>query len=467
LNTLSIFDAAREAPDNIALIDGTDTLSFRDAAARTEPLAAALLATRPRALALTPRADTQSLLWLYAAFATGTPVLTLHQRATPAERSAALALVGATEPPAVTDAVFDPQALPAVAGSAALAFIPTSGSTGTPRLVELSRNAVLASARASEQNIGWETADRWLLCLPLAHTGGLSIVLRCLLARQSVLLFDPGPDGLLAQLEPLARMAQQATLISLVPSVLSALLDAGFLPSPRLRAVLVGGAGCSPALCQRAYAARVPLLTSYGLTETASQVVTRSYTHRFDPVRVRNGVVSSGYALVGVAVRLDDGEPATISVRSPSLFSGYAGEGPAPLEANGFFRTGDHGVLGHDGELYVRGRSDDVIVSGGENVDPLEVEAALSALPGVQAACVFGTPSARFGQVVTAVLVTGDRALSDPSHLAELLADRLARHKLPRRALITESLPLTASGKVDRCGVWMRFGAVFDDPAGA
>ena len=467
MNTLSIFDAAREAPDTIALIDGTNLLSFRDVAERTKPLAAALIATRPRVLALTPRADTESLLWLYAAFATGTPVLTLHQRATPAERSAALELVGATEPPAATDAVFEPQTLPPVAGSTALAFIPTSGSTGTPRLVELSRDAVLASARASEQNIGWETTDRWLLCLPLAHTGALSIVLRCLLARQTVLLFEPSAGGLLGDLEPLLRVAQQATLISVVPSVLAAMLDAGFVPPSRLRAVLVGGAGCSPALCQRAYAARVPLLTSYGLTETGSQVVTRGYAQRLDPVRVRNGVVSAGYALVGVAVRLDDGEPATISIRSPSLFSGYAGQGPAPLGADGFFRTGDHGVLGHDGELYVRGRSDDVIVSGGENVDPLEVEAALVALPGVQAACVFGTPSARFGQVVTAVLVTGDRALGQASHLAELLADRLARHKLPRRALITDSLPLTASGKVDRCGVWMRFGAAFDDPAGA
>jgi len=464
VSTLSIFDAARKAPDALALIDGAVTLSFREAADRTAPLAAALLAVRPRALALTPRADTESLLWLYAAFATGTPVLALHARATAAEHRAALERCGASEPPAVGTAAFTAAELPPLAESSALAFIPTSGSTGTPRLVELSRGAVLASAQASAKNLGWQANDRWLLCLPLAHAGGLSIVLRCLLARKSVLLFEPGPSGVLAQLQRLSAVAENATLISLVPSVLAALLDSGFAPQPQLRAVLVGGAGCSPALAQRAHAARVPLLTSYGLTETASQVVTRRYSERFEPLAERHGVVSSGHALPGVTLQL---EAETISIRSPALFSGYLGEVDSALNPSGFFRTTDRGELGETGELYVRGRRDDVIVSGGENVDPLEVEAALVSLPGVQAACVFGTPSARFGQVVTAVLISADASLAEPSHLAELLADRLARHKLPRRALIAESLPLTLAGKIDRRAARELFSVAFADPRDA
>lgn len=464
MSTLSIFDAARDAPDSIAWIDGEQSVSFRDAAERVRPLVAALLTARPSVLALTPRADAESLSWLYAAFVTGTPVLTLHQRATPAERRASIELAGAKEPPAL-DATALVAPLPDVADAAPLALIPTSGSTGAPRLVALSRGAVVASASASAQNLGWEARDRWLLCLPLAHAGGLSIVLRCLLARQSVLLFEPGPAGLLGCIDELMRAARKATLISLVPSALAALLDAGFTAPPGVRALLVGGAGCSPELARRAQAARIPLLTSYGLTETASQVVTRAYAQRFEPVRVRDGVVSSGHALVGVALRLDAGVPATISVRAPSLFSGYVGEAGPHLQPDGFFRTGDHGELGLDGELYVRGRSDDVIVSGGENVDPLEVEAALCALPGVRAACVFGTRSARFGQVVTAVLVTTDRALGEPRHLAGLLADRLARHKQPRRALIVDELPLTASGKTDRRAVCVRFASTFEDTA--
>jgi acyl-CoA synthetase (AMP-forming)/AMP-acid ligase II len=170
--------------------------------------------------------------------------------------------------------------------------------------------------------------------------------------------------------------------------------------------------------------------------------------------------VSSGQPLPGVTLRLASGG---IAIRTPSLFSGYLGESSAGVDADGFWLTTDRGELGEDGELYVRGRSDDVIVSGGENIDPLEVEAALLALLGVQAACVFGTPSPRFGQVVTAVLVSRDSSLGDPSHLAELLADRLARHKFPRLALIAESLPLTLSGKVDRGAVAEQFRAAVGD----
>jgi o-succinylbenzoate---CoA ligase len=455
MSTLSIFDAARDAPERIAVIDQGRALSFREAAARTAPLASALVRARPTALALTPRADTESLLWLYAALATGTPVLTLHARATPSERRDAIARARASEVPSPTSGPFDEAAPPPIADSVTLAFIPTSGSTGTPRLVELSRRAIVASARASAQNLGWEAADRWLLCLPLAHTGGLSIVTRCLLARQSVLLFEPGPSGVLARIDELARVAESATLMSLVPSVLAALLDAGFEPRAGLRAVLVGGAGCSPALAERAHEAGVPLLTSYGLTETASQVVTRRYAERFEPLAVRQGVVSSGHPLPGVELRLTDG---ALAIRAPSLFSGYLGEAAASLDADGFLLTNDQAELGADGELYVRGRLDDVIVSGGENIDPLEVEAALCSLPAVKAACVFGTASPRFGQVVTAVLVVSDARLGEPAHLAQLLADRLARHKLPRLLHITQSLPLTLSGKVDRRAIREQFG---------
>jgi O-succinylbenzoic acid--CoA ligase len=331
--------------------------------------------------------------------------------------------------------------------AATLAYLATSGSTGTPRLVQLSRAALLASAQASAQNLGWQPEDRWLLCLPLAHTGGLSIAIRSLLARRSVLLFEPGPSGLLSELDRLSDAAQRATLISLVPSVLAALLDAGFVAPSGLRAVLVGGAGCAPELAERAHAAGLPLLTSYGLTETGSQVVTRRYAERYDPLPTRDGVVSSGHALPGVSLRITGG---AIAVRSPSLFSGYLGDPSAPTDRDGWLLTSDRGELGPTGELYVRGRSDDVIVTGGENVDPLEVEAALTALPAIRAACVFGTPSDRFGEVVTALLVTSEPTLGEPTRLTTLLADRLARHKCPRRTLVVDELPLTRSGKVDR-----------------
>ncbi len=454
MSTLSIFDAAREAPDRIALLQGSHKHTYAELARGAAPLAAALLAARPQALALTPRADLESLLWLYAAFATGTPLLPLHARSPEAERSALLALSGASGPPVVVPWSGSAPAVPHIADETPFAFVATSGSTGTPRLVELSRAAVLASAEASQRNLGWENDDCWLLCLPLAHLGGLSIVVRCLLARRCVLLFEPGGSGLLARLAELRQAAERATLLSLVPSVLSGLLDVGFSAPVAVRAILLGGAGCSPELAARAHAAHLPLLTSYGLTETASQVVTRPYAERYQPLPVRQGVVSSGKPLPGVSVRLD---AERIAIRSGSLFSRYVGEAIAPLDAAGFFATSDRGEWGADGELYVRGRLDDVIISGGENVDPLEVEAAVLSLPAVRAACVFATASEQFGEAVTAMLVSDDVTLELPGRLAELLRDRLARHKLPRRVLLVDHLPLTASGKVDRRECRARF----------
>jgi O-succinylbenzoic acid--CoA ligase len=444
--TLSIFDAARQAPNACAVVEGASELSFAEVAQRAAPIAAALVATRPRALALAPRATLESLLWLYAAFAVGTPVLTLHPRSTEPERKRAAALVDALEPPSIDATSPEPRLPSELDERAPLVFIPTSGSTGTPRLVELSRGAVLASARASAANLGWQNGDRWLLCLPLAHTGGLSIVTRCLLARRAVVLFEPGPAGLLADVARLARVAESCTLLSLVPSTLERLLAAGFTAPPTLRAVLLGGSGCSPALARRVHAARIPLLTSYGLTETASQVVTRRYSERLEPLTERHGRVSSGHALPGVELSLRDG---LIALRSPTLLTRYVDERGAS-DAEGWLVTADRGELGSAGELYVLGRSDDVIVTAGENVDAHEVEAALLALPGVLSACVLGTASEQFGSVVSALLVTADPALGDPARLAELLAGHLARHKHPRRVKLAESLPLTSSGKLDR-----------------
>jgi o-succinylbenzoate---CoA ligase len=444
-DALSIFDAARDAPTAIAFVDGARTVTYAEAASATRTRYAALLSARPPALALAAEADTESLLWLYAAFASGTPVLTLHARATPSEKARAMQRVGAVEPPALAHTAPTPLP-PPTTRLAPLLFIPTSGSTGEPRLVELSRRAVLASAEASAHNLRWLEGDRWLLCLPLSHTGGLSIVVRCLAARRTLLLFRAGPEGLLSDVARLRDALRSATLVSLVPTILERLLDAGRLDAPALRAVLVGGAGCSPALAERAHHAGLPLLTSYGLTETASQVVTRRYAERGGPLRVQSGCVSSGHPLPGVELSLRGDR---IALRSPSLLTAYVGEG-SPLDADGWLVTNDRGALGPDGELFVLGRTDDLIVTAGENVDPMEVERALLSLPGVRAACVVGTASETYGAVVSALIVTDDAALGELTHLSILLQSQLAAHKRPRRVALVEALPLTPSGKVDK-----------------
>jgi O-succinylbenzoic acid--CoA ligase len=448
MSELSIFAAAREAPLAVAIIEGEQSFTFAEVAEVCSARAAALQRQKTRLLALAPRADLESLLWLYAAFAAGVPLLLEHVRAAPAELCRARELTSAEPAPELgqysdfVEHAIDPEAT--------LAMIPTSGSTGTPRLVMLSRRAVLSSAAASASNLGWLPSDRWLCCLPLAHIGGLSIVIRTLVARRTLVLFEPPETGLLASSRELVRVlgATQSSLASLVPSILDKLLDTDFDALPALRAVLLGGAACSPELAARAHARRAPLITTYGSSELASQVTARPYAQRYEPVARQGLSVSSGRALPGIDVVVRDDH---ISVRSRALFSGYFGEEGPLLDAEGFFRTSDCGNLGETGELFVTGRADAMIVTGGENVDPVEVEAALRELGSIADACVLGLPSAEFGQVVAAVVVPSLPGVKlDRAELARGLDGRLARFKQPRRVLLIESLPRTPSGKVDR-----------------
>jgi O-succinylbenzoic acid--CoA ligase len=458
---LSIFAAAREAPNRLALITQTARFTYSDLAALTERRAAAL-AHFKGTLLLQPQLDIDSLLWLYAASATATPFLALHPQATPRERAAVQLLTGARDRPKVEVA-----ALPLIINreaepDAPFSLMLTSGSTGAPKVVVLSRRAVLASAAASESNLGLDDEERWLLCLSLSHVAGLAIVVRMLAARRTLVLMESSAAGLSSRMTELGRRihVDRVTLVSLVPPLLDRLLRDGFQPPRTLRAVLLGGAGCSPDLAERARRARVPLLTSFGLTETGSQIVARHYTERRAPLPRRGEFVSSGHALAGVEIKLV-GE--RIAVRTAALLSGYLGAATPALDADGWFVTCDRGVLGPEGELYVLGRSDSVIISGGENVDPEEVERALRVLPEVEDACVFGVPCGEFGQRVVAVVVpAAGKAGLELEHLTVQLRSQLARFKLPRALVLAEGLPFTTSGKLDRRSCAERFGPILD-----
>ena len=489
MTRLSIFAAAYEAPDRLALMTESARYTYAELAALTLARAAALQRFRGPVL-LQPQLDVDSLLWLYAASATGTPFVALHARATARERAAAQALTGAQDPPPpdtaapplVNEREIDPES--------PYSLLLTSGSTGAPKITVLSRRAVLASAAASVGNLGLHDDERWQLCLPLAHVGGLAIVVRMLVARRTVVLFEPGSAGLLARAGDLARQIHEhrVTLVSLVPTLLERMMRDGFSSPPALRAVLLGGAGCSSDLAERSRQAGLPLLTSYGLTETGSQIAARRYTERHSILPQFSGCASSGHALDGVEIKIVGGR---IAVRTAALFSGYVGTGavavggvgtggvgtggvgtggvgthgagttqPA-LDADGWFLTSDRGELGPQGELYVLGRTDIVIVTGGENVDPEEVERELRMLPEVRDACVFGVPSVEFGQRVVAAVVPA--AGIPPFELEQLTAQlrsRLARFKLPRSLVVANELPCTASGKLDRPRCADRFGSL-------
>lgn len=450
---LSLAAAAAEAGRRPAVVACEETLTFAELAERTAPAAGWLAEQGVRhdrqgdsvfRFALVGTPELQTLLWLYALVDAGEPVVLLHPRWTMAERDAVLAAIPPLTllpelPPGSRRG--RPTTRPVPADERPLAVVFTSGTSGSPRGVVLSRRAFAAAAAASEANLGWQEEDRWLLALAPAHVGGLSILIRCLLARRCLVL--PGARNAAGLARTMSE--QRVTLVSLVPAMLAALLDLEptWQPAPHLRAVLLGGAAASPRLLARAADLGIPVLTTYGLTECCSQVTTqRAGT-------VNRGELGAGPPLPGVelAIRADN----AIAVRSPQLLSAYLPAHPEPLDPEGWLVTGDVGRLDAAGNLHVLGRLDDLIVTGGEKVAPLEVEAALLECPGVSAACVAGAPDPFWGQVVGALVVPAPG--SPPLDLALVrgfLTRHLASYKHPRRLVPVAEIPLTAAGKPDR-----------------
>ena len=408
---LSILDAAREAPDRIAIETATQSLTF---AACATAIAAVPTGDAPATIVATPTVDT--VLAVHAALAAHRPIALLHHRLAEGEAARQRALIERT---------------PLPPDAAAVLF--TSGSTGAARGVALSRRALVAAADASARHLGWHDGDRWLLALSLAHAGGLSIVIRCLAARRPIAPCEGDFDR-----AAVAALLERCTLASLVPTQLAALLDdPAWRPPPRLRAVLLGGAAAPPALLERAAARGVPFLTTYGMTESLGQLATALPDRAGDPhaplVPLPGVVFEAGTAAA----------PAPIAVRAPMLATRYLDGAPiAPV-----FTTADLGWVA-GGALHVAGRSDDVIITGGENVHPSTVEAVLAATPGVRAACVFGVRDERWGQLVAAALVV-DPAF-DPAAAAARWRAALPGHARPRRLAICPALPQLPSGKVDR-----------------
>jgi O-succinylbenzoic acid--CoA ligase len=286
--------------------------------------------------------------------------------------------------------------------------------------------------------------------MPLAHVGGLSILTRCLLGRQAV-VFQPRFD-VDAVLAAVAR--GDVTRVSLVPTMLFDLLERDRdNVLERLDTVLLGGAATAPTLLEECARRKIRVLTTYGLTEACSQV-TAQRPH--DPTRVELG---SGHALLGTEIAItrengdacDPAEIGSIRVRSATLMRGYIGEDPL----SGFFDTGDVGAFDESGALHVASRRNDVIITGGENVYPLEVEAALLACRGVAGAVVFGIANERWGEEV-AVVVAVEKDFDEARVQNELRA-KLAAFKTPKKIAVVSELPKSENGKISRAEAVRRF----------
>src|SRR5829696_97582 len=385
-------------PDRIALEAPEGTLTY------AELLAAARLDVAPGrrvAIALAPGLD--FAVALHACLLARAPAMPVDPRLGEAERAALVASAELVVDGPLPEGAAAPAVAPGEDDTALV--VHTSGTTAAPRPVELSFGNVQANALGSAVALGLDPDERWLCPLPLSHVGGLMVLLRsAVYATRAVL----GPA------ERATR--DDITVASLVPTQLRRLLDAGAAPGARLRAVLLGGAAATPDLLERARDAGWPVAETYGLTQACSQVTV------------------GGRPLPGLAVSLAaDGE---ILVEGPTVAGG------------GTLRTGDLGRFGEGGRLRVIGRKSDTIVTGGENVAPAEVEAALLTHPAVADAGVFGRPDPEWGEAVTARVVL--RAPADPEELRAWVGQRLARFKVPKVIEPAGELPRTASGKLLR-----------------
>ncbi|MFI5177868.1 MAG: o-succinylbenzoate--CoA ligase [Vicinamibacterales bacterium] len=329
-------------------------------------------------------------------------------------------------------------------------IIYTSGTTGRPKGAMLTFGNHFWSAIGSALNLGLDPDDRLLACLPMFHVGGLAVLLRSAIYGQAAVVhesFDPQRVN--------GAIDDGVTVVSVVSRMLARMLEErGHTPYPStLRAVLLGGGPAPQPLLEACGARGVPVVQTYGLTEAASQVATLA------PADALRKLGSAGKPLFPTEIRIDragaeaaPGDPGEILVRGATVSPGYWNREDEPPAAfrDGWLRTGDVGRLDDEGYLYVLDRRDDLIISGGENVYPTEVEAVLLSHPSVAEAGVYGVADERWGAVPAASVVARPGASVTADELGAFCRERLAKYKVPVSIRFVEALPHTAAGKLLR-----------------
>jgi O-succinylbenzoic acid--CoA ligase len=299
----------------------------------------------------------------------------------------------------------------------------TSGTEGEPKPVELTVGNLEASAAGSASALGVAPGDRWLCALPLFHVAGLGILVRCARSGTTAVLHD----GFEAAAVAAALADDGVSLVSLVPTQLRRLRNAGLMRAPHIRTLLLGGGPVPPDLVEWARDVGLPVRCTYGMTETASQV---AVTEQWEEAAV---------PLAGAEIEIArDGE---ILIRGPMV-------APSAIAADGWLHSGDRGHIDNHGRLHVEGRIKELIVSGGENVAPAAVEAVLVAHPAVADAGVTGTPDPEWGEAVTAFVV--ERSPVSDYDLLAFCRERLAGYQVPKRIVRVRALPRNAGGKLLR-----------------
>ncbi len=389
----------------------------------------------------------QTITSLLALIELGVPFIPLHTAWSAVQRARVLAATGAVVLDLSTGTVATDGALwNSAAGrhfaprprtpDSTLAVVFTSGSTGTPKGVVLQHRAFAASARLTRDHLELDHDEVFHLSLPLAHVGGLAILTRALILGGTLVLptTTGAPNSGFDPARFVRRCAETAcTVVSLVPTQLRRICAAGLTAPASVGVVLLGGAHSPPALVEAAQRLGWKVHRTYGLTEACSQVATDR----------RGGVEGPLELLPELGARLEpDGR---LALRGPTLFAGYWGEDRR--EQSEWFVTSDLATLGSEGVTPL-GRADDLIISGGENIFPDEVDAALASAPGVIAACCFARESKEWGQELCAALIAGPDF--DATRLVAHLRAVLPSFKIPKAWALVSEFPTTATGKLSR-----------------
>jgi O-succinylbenzoic acid--CoA ligase len=324
----------------------------------------------------------------------------------------------------------------------------TSGSSDKPKAVELSFSNLIHSAQIGNNYLKQTTNDRWLASLPFYHIGGFSIIFRALMFGTQILL----PDDLKTKSLHSSIHSFNPTLISLVSSQMRELLNKNIHPNRDLRHVLLGGGSIDSKLMQEALSKGWKVCKVYGSTETASFVTILSPEEfKLKPESAGKPIPPNEVLIVdenGNELPVDvEGE---IAVKSPALMKRYLNDDESTKQRfkDGLYFTGDIGYKDDDGFLYVLNRRSDLIVTGGENVNPSEIEKVILEFSKVKEVCVFATDDEKWGQKITAAIVTKPHQQFTLEELKYFLKDKIAAFKIPKEIFFVDELPKTQLGKI-------------------
>ncbi|MGM0546133.1 MAG: AMP-binding protein [Bacteroidota bacterium] len=331
----------------------------------------------------------------------------------------------------------------------------TSGTTsGTPKIVPLKRRQILYAAKSSAENFEPRKNHFWLLCLPLNHIGGISIILRSILYGSAIFRMKSFHPKMITTFLTENKLFQVA---SLVPTMLRRLLDqSAFFVHSNFKAILLGGGPIDTDLIKECRDKGVPLVPSYGMTETCAQIAANPI---LKPSGTYGPIKSVGTVFLPNKIQIRDDDHKSLGVnnsgeiwtKGPQVFDGYLNlDNDEYFDSDGWFKTGDFGYFNANEQLFIDSRRSDLIVTGGENVSPFEVENKLKEITEIKEAAVVGLADKEWGQKVAAAIVVKEKKTLRTNEIKKQLKGKLASYKIPKEIIVVDKLPKTRTGKIVR-----------------